>query len=199
MGAKYNNYCKNGNCSGCGNCCTELIPLTITEVNLIKAYIKEKGVKPYSEVFFDYNGKPSANLMCPFRDFDKQVCKIYPVRPKICRVFKCNQDLITVEKHKDSCHKKANYNKTASRKKRLTKVYSTRELIYGDKLDTLRLIIGNILRDTQRITVEEVMNMMTDFQREDLADRDLIKKVIEEYKEFESRSISMEDELNGQS
>ena len=50
--AKCTNYCIKGSCSSCGNCCTELLPLTISEVKLIKAYVKEKGIKPYSDVFF---------------------------------------------------------------------------------------------------------------------------------------------------
>ena len=44
--AKCTNYCIKGSCSSCGNCCTELLPLTISEVKLIKAYVKEKGIKP---------------------------------------------------------------------------------------------------------------------------------------------------------
>ena len=57
MSSKCTNYCVNGSCSNCGNCCTELIPLTKDEVSLIKAYVKEKQIKPYSDIFFKLGDK----------------------------------------------------------------------------------------------------------------------------------------------
>ena len=191
--SKCNNYCINGSCSNCGNCCTELLPLTNDEVKLIKAYIKEKNIKPYSNVYFKYDNKESINLMCPFRDFDKKKCLIYEVRPKICRLFKCNQDDNIIEAHKKNTHKRANYNKTNNPKKAITRVYTTRELIYGDSLDTIRIIIGNLARLEKPIFVEGVKNILNAFERDDLAKDDLIKYVLDEYKEHE---LISRDEVN---
>lgn len=179
------NYCVKGNCSNCGNCCTELIPLTITEVKLIKAYVKEKNIKPYSDVFFKYENKHSTNLMCPFRDFDNKKCKIYEVRPKICRLFKCNKSLKEIETHKNKAHNKANYNKCKNKNEPIYKVYSMRELIYEDKLDTLRIIVGNVLRVNKPINVESIEILMKNFGREDFT-KDDINRVINEYKYYDN-------------
>lgn len=178
------NYCNKGKCSSCGNCCTELLPLTIDEVKLIKAYVKEKHIEPYSNIFFIYEGKESTNLMCPFRDFDEKKCRIYEVRPKICRLFKCDQDLRTVDTHKLNCHKRAQYNKSKSIKEPITKVYSTRELIYGDELDTIRILIGNLARMEKPVFTEGVIEILKTFKRDDLAIKDKVDRVIEEYKYY---------------
>jgi len=180
--AKCTNYCIKGSCSSCGNCCTELLPLTISEVKLIKAYVKEKGIKPYSEIFFKYEGRESTNLMCPFRDFETKKCRIYEVRPKICRLFKCNQDNRTIEVHKNNCHIRANYNKLRSHKPHIIGVYSTRELIYGDELDTIRIIVGELIRMNKPISTKGVMNVLKEFERKDLAVPEKVDKVLEEYK-----------------
>ena len=66
--AKCTNYCIKGSCSSCGNCCTELLPLTISEVKLIKAYVKEKGIKPYSEIFFKV--KPDSSSLVKYKTND---------------------------------------------------------------------------------------------------------------------------------
>lgn len=196
MSVKYSNYCIKGNCSNCGNCCTEFLPLTKSEVNLIKAYVKEKKIKPYSEVFFNYEGKPSVNLMCPFRDFEEKKCKIYTVRPKICRVFKCNQSQTEVEVHKLKAHRVANYNRCSSPKKKLSRLYSTRELIYGNSLDTIKLLVGNILRERQFVNVEDIKSGLINLGREDLADEDMIKSVLNQYKEQDEKAGELNEQRN---
>ena len=191
--AKCTNYCIKGSCSSCGNCCTELLPLTISEVKLIKAYVKEKGIKPYSDVFFKYEGRESTNLMCPFRDFETKKCRIYEVRPKICRLFKCNQDDRTIETHKEAAHKRANYNKTTSPKKPITKVYSMRELIYGDVCDTIRILVGDLVRLNRPVFTQGVINILNAFGREDIAKAELVDKVIDEYKYHDKIANKEED------
>lgn len=194
MSTSCTNYCINGSCSNCGNCCTELLPLTNEEVKLIKAYVKEKHIKPYSDIFFRYNDKESTNLMCPFRDFEEKKCRIYEVRPKICRLFKCNQDMRLVNAHKENAHKKAQYNKSRSPKKPITKVYSTRELIYGDSLDTIRILVGNVARMNKPVFTEGVINLLNAFERQDIAIPELVDKVLDEYKEH--NRIANEEENN---
>lgn len=190
--ANCNNYCKNGKCSNCGNCCTELIPLTKTEVRLIKAYIKEKNIKPFSDILFSTNGQYSVNLMCPFRNFDTNRCMIYEVRPKICRKFKCDQSNETIEKNKQLCHLRATYNMLENKNSELTNLYSTRELIYGDKSDTVMLLLGNVMKDISDENISKVKKSdlfnfikttMKAFKREDIDD-ELIYNVIQEYSKW---------------
>lgn len=80
---------ENGECTKCGSCCSNFLPMTKTEIEVIRKYIAENGIKeqrilvPTSNVSFDMN--------CPFLNTrkDKDKCEIYPVRPKICRDFIC--------------------------------------------------------------------------------------------------------------
>ena len=84
------NFCKDGKCTGCGACCSDFLPLSNKEIKEISDYIKKKNIKPtarnlpITDITFD--------LTCPFLDNSKECdkCKIYPVRPKICRTFKCD-------------------------------------------------------------------------------------------------------------
>lgn len=181
MGISCENYCNKGMCSNCGNCCTELLPLTMTEVKLIKAYIKEKKIKPYSPTVGKSKGEYFVNLQCPFRDFTKKNCMIYEVRPKICRLFKCNQDESTIKVHKDNCHKRAQYNKCKDLKKPLVKLYSMRELIYGDPLDTILILIGHLFRENYSVSPEKLKSMLHSFERDDLANNELITKALDIY------------------
>jgi len=184
----------NGKCSGCGQCCTELIPLTYNEVKLIRAYVKEKQIQPYSDVYFNYKGKESVNLMCPFRDFDKRICKIYEVKPKICRVFKCDQDEHTIVSNKKAAHNRAKYNKCKSEREAITNVYSTRELIYGDSLDTIRILIGNLVRMKKPVFTEGVIKLLKNFGREDIATEELVDKAIKEYNNHDKKARGVDNE-----
>ena len=76
-------------CSKCGECCGRVLPITDKEIKNIKKYIKGKKLKIYpasqktclSEI---------VNFNCPFLDPDAEnKCQIYPVRPKICKVYTC--------------------------------------------------------------------------------------------------------------
>ena len=39
------NFTKDGKCSGCGNCCSNLLPMSQKEVDAIRRYIKKHGIK----------------------------------------------------------------------------------------------------------------------------------------------------------
>ena len=86
----YNLTCK-GECTQCGKCCSNLLPMTDEEVKEIKRYIKANGIKEHSHI-----AAPLATLTidmtCPFLDDSKscEKCAIYEVRPKICRDFICD-------------------------------------------------------------------------------------------------------------
>ena len=77
------------NCTGCGGCCSSLLPVSKTEIKDIRKYIKKHNIKPV---------KALGMLDCPFCDItkSKDKCLIYPVRPWICQVFNCHG--ITAEK-----------------------------------------------------------------------------------------------------
>lgn len=82
-------FTENGKCIGCGNCCSNILPINDGEIKRIKRYIKTHNIKeckhniPFSEEVLD--------LLCPFLDNGKSCdkCTIYEVRPMICREFSC--------------------------------------------------------------------------------------------------------------
>lgn len=89
-----------GKCSSCGQCCSNLLPLSEQEVNRIKAYIKKHGIKEQR-----HNFAVGVDMTCPFRDERNKKCLIYNIRPAICREFMCNH------KHEDIMRAKLNYHK----------------------------------------------------------------------------------------
>jgi Fe-S-cluster containining protein len=81
----------NGECSGCGGCCSNRIPLSDDELRSLRRLVKKKKLKPISHVkrnIFDKG--PIIDMMCPFLDENFR-CTIYEFRPKMCEVFKCNK------------------------------------------------------------------------------------------------------------
>ena len=77
-----------GECSGCGQCCSNFLPMSDKEVKRIRRYVQEnciheqKHIIPLAEAAQDWT--------CPFRDNTNKRCVIYAVRPQICREFRCN-------------------------------------------------------------------------------------------------------------
>lgn len=122
------NYCKNGVCSNCGECCSDILHLDEEEIQRIDEYMKEHKITPapYREID---NGKETLDTGCPFRNNVMKLCTIYPVRPEICRIFKCNRSAKEAAKVRDL----NNYNKlprsmrlvffNESRNQRLMKEY----------------------------------------------------------------------------
>ena len=81
------NFCSDGECSGCGNCCSNCLPVTADEIKTIKAYISRHNIKPENHC------RPEAkdiDWLCPFRDEKHKRCNIYDVRPSICKFFRCD-------------------------------------------------------------------------------------------------------------
>lgn len=80
----------NGKCSGCGDCCSNILPITKKEITEIKEYIKEHDIKRQEHRAF-YLRKDTLDMICPFCDINKELkCTIYPVRPSICKIFLCS-------------------------------------------------------------------------------------------------------------
>lgn len=82
-GSEYSNNCIDGRCSNCGECCSDLLPLTDGEVSKLKRYAQAHNLKEHRQApFFD---PKATDLTCPFRNEQTKRCDVYPVRPLICR------------------------------------------------------------------------------------------------------------------
>lgn len=84
------NYTVGGECSKCGNCCSDIFPLSDAEIRRIRKYIRQKGLKESKHLI--PVAKPVLDMTCPFRDNGKKICTIYEVRPEICRQFICDNE-----------------------------------------------------------------------------------------------------------
>ena len=88
--ADYKQRCNpDGSCSGCGECCSDFLPLSNDEVKRIKAFVKKHGLKPHHNAVALMTG--AFDVTCPFRDNEKRQCDIYGIRPEICRSFICSK------------------------------------------------------------------------------------------------------------
>lgn len=80
----------NGQCSNCGSCCSNILPMSDSEVKRIQSYIRKHGIT--QNVHCALLADPQQDMLCPFMDLSKEKkCTIYPVRPQICRSFVCNR------------------------------------------------------------------------------------------------------------
>lgn len=84
------NFTKDGKCSGCGNCCSNLLPMSRKEIEIICKYIKKHDIKESKHLF--PLAKKATDMTCPFRDNGKGICTIYEVRPEICKQFICDSE-----------------------------------------------------------------------------------------------------------
>lgn len=86
------NYTKGGKCSGCGNCCSNFLPMSQKEVDAIHRYINKNGIKECKHLL--PVAAPVLDMTCPFLDTDKksEKCRIYPIRPGICKKFICDNE-----------------------------------------------------------------------------------------------------------
>jgi len=72
-------------CKGCGECCSNLLPISVREYATIKAYIEKHDIKEQKNVV------AVEDINCPFMDLSKKKdrCLIYEVRPLICKDYTC--------------------------------------------------------------------------------------------------------------
>ncbi len=68
-------------CKGEGGCCGNFLPLSKGEINVIQRHVKaHPELQPYAGTGMD----------CPFLNADKKDrCRIYEIRPAVCRGFRC--------------------------------------------------------------------------------------------------------------
>lgn len=71
-----------GNCSCCGECCTNFLPVTQKEVEILQDYVIKHNIRPQKQMLIMKN-----ILSCPYHDGKK--CLVYEVRPLICKEFYC--------------------------------------------------------------------------------------------------------------
>ena len=71
----------NGICTQCGECCTNLLPISDSDIRRIRHYIKRHGIRPINHIPVLIQG-PTLDMVCPFLDDKKpdRKCLIYPVR-----------------------------------------------------------------------------------------------------------------------
>lgn len=79
-----------GNCSGCGNCCSESVGTSFVEAEVIFESLKnmdkvrqEAILEKLMNYYFDIY---EIRHKCPFLDENK-LCEIYEVRPLNCRIY----------------------------------------------------------------------------------------------------------------
>ncbi len=87
----------NGQCSRCGGCCTDILPMNYIEIDRIQRYVKQHHIQPIEHIH-DPN---TIDLLCPFLDQKSHSCIIYDVRPRICRDFICSLGKEDIAKLRD--------------------------------------------------------------------------------------------------
>lgn len=80
----------NGKCTGCGGCCSNILPMTEDEIHIIRNYINRYKIKEQKRLLPTVN--QNLDMTCPFLDNSKKCdkCMIYEVRPMVCRDFICD-------------------------------------------------------------------------------------------------------------
>lgn len=62
------NFCKDGKCSQCGNCCSNLLPMSQKEIDVIRRYIRKKHIKECRHIA---PATVAYDMTCPFLDTGK--------------------------------------------------------------------------------------------------------------------------------
>lgn len=78
-----------GKCSNCGQCCSNILPISQKEIKNIRRYIAKHGIE--EQICRYPTSVAPMDLTCPFRDDSHKKCLIYEVRPAICRDFQCDK------------------------------------------------------------------------------------------------------------
>lgn len=152
------NFCKNGECSRCGECCTPFIPMTKSEVKTVREYVKKNPQikeRALNQPFFEGN---DVYVKCCFYDKDKKECMIYPIRPFICRAYKCNQDDLKIENNKNFMDSRACYNTDVKN------IHDFRSLLFND----YRMIVLVVGKETKKNS-DQLLEFFKTLGRNDVA------------------------------
>lgn len=93
-----------GECSNCGACCSNLLPISGKEIKAIHRFISKRGGKEQRHIIPTV--EKVIDCTCPFRDNTGRRCVIYPVRPAICRDFRCDKPAKNIQANKKMYHGK---------------------------------------------------------------------------------------------
>ena len=76
----------------CGACCSNYLPMTQKEIAIIHRFVKKHDIKEFKHLFPVSND--TFDMTCPFMDDSKrkEKCRIYSVRPEICKQFICSKE-----------------------------------------------------------------------------------------------------------
>lgn len=66
-----------GDCRGCGECCSRYIPLNAADVIRLRGFVKRHGIEQRPP-------RADIDLTCPYLT-DGNTCAVYDARPMICR------------------------------------------------------------------------------------------------------------------
>lgn len=85
-------FTDDGKCTQCGACCSRYLPMTQKEADVIQRFVKKHDIKEFKHLFPVSND--TFDMTCPFMDDSKQKekCRIYSVRPEICKQFICSKE-----------------------------------------------------------------------------------------------------------
>ena len=95
-------FTKDGKCSCCGACCSNLLPMSEKEVKNIKRYVNKKHIKEQKHLL--PSSAPTLDMTCPFRNEEERKCLIYNIRPAICRDFQCDKPQKKIQANKAMYH-----------------------------------------------------------------------------------------------
>lgn len=82
-------YTVDGECSNCGQCCSNFLPISAKEIKAIHRYIRKHDIKEQRTCWPTV--EPVTDFTCPFRSDNERKCLVYEVRPLICRDFQCDK------------------------------------------------------------------------------------------------------------
>lgn len=102
--ARWRDFTVNSECSNCGSCCTNRLPLSEQEIKTIKKYMKHHPIK--EQIHRYPTATPLLDTTCPFRSDTEKKCLIYAIRPAICRDFRCDKPLQEIKENRDMYHRK---------------------------------------------------------------------------------------------
>ena len=80
------NFSKDGHCSGCGACCSDILPMSLPEVNRIRKWVAQHKYVPNTQILPMMTA--TYDMTCPFLNKQKK-CDIYEIRPAVCKLFHC--------------------------------------------------------------------------------------------------------------
>lgn len=93
----------NGECSSCGKCCSDFLPISHKEIKEIHRYIKKHKIVAQKHIY-PVVEPISFDLTCPFRSEKEKKCLIYDCRPAICRDFQCDKPRKHIQANKELYH-----------------------------------------------------------------------------------------------